>query len=240
MVASCGSFESDVEMICDVEARTNKEVGSLDKVDESQLATILVSYIEEHVKTDEGRAVLTALKAAKSDPDATSKVIREAAKKAGVNNCAAVATFRKAAEHSLARKELQAICAPRGKLRDELRILAKPTDRIAAMDVYLSKNLESAQAKALYAKLRDNKLEPAARVAAAKKAGHSSCAYADDIQLIATTAHKEGLLLVNAADEDLRDLAGGQKRLQQACKLGLDKACRQLAIVNALLAAKPK
>jgi hypothetical protein len=111
---------------------------------------------------------------------------------------------------------------------------------------YYDAHLESEAGKKLWAALSDDTKTIAERKKAVDEATDdkglsvASCAYLDDLARARTEKaeelHTKGVSLANA-EGDARDLKGALAKFEQACKLGHEKACRQVPLTKALLSS---
>lgn len=250
LACGCGSFEDDMQMICDVDNRTRAEVGDLGSATPAQRNTIYFSFIDENAKSADGKALGAALRKASRDPDAMRSTLGEATAKAGVTSCPAAEYLPANAMSFVFERDVALICRdPKDALLERLRGEHDFAKRVELRAGFYDENLKSEQGKKLWATLRDgNKpLDERSKIAtlAMQEAGTlgAECSYLEDAkranQANADELHDKAVTLANAEGEG-RDLAGAAELFDQACNLGHEQACREAVVTRARVSAEPK
>lgn len=171
MVTACGSFEEDMKMICDAEKGAEAVIGDTSKIDPSQFFTIYAAYIGENAKTDEGKALLASITKKGQAIEDRIKLVEEASKKAGLNDCAFVGVLRRHGELSAFRDEVKAMCdSPQGELAKRLAEIPDSQKQVQAREAYFDANLKTEKGQKLWAVLRDASKSVEERARAAKEA----------------------------------------------------------------------
>ena len=250
LMASCASFESDMQKMCNVDAidEENDLVGN--KFDPRSRISIYIAYAHEEFRSADGKALLEKF-VAKPKPGAAQRLalVRAAAKKAGVPSCAILSVFeevvqseKKARELENKKSQLTEICEPSAELVNKLGTVSA-AEGLKLMDKHYSETMTSNEAKSLYRKLSNNKLEPKARHKLALAAMRSvdsritECVYTQHLVTVATELLQKGEAIMELSGND-RDVARAKKAMDEACEMGLQKACRQAVGLSALLPAK--
>ncbi len=245
LLCACGSYKADVELICQVKQRVEKELGSLDKADPSQYAAIYLQFIEENIKTGQGKQLLAAIKKASKDPKELDAVMKKAAKETEVGDCPSIKVFRSSAEEIAFKKDVRLICNPQVELLDKTRGVHDVSKRLGIMDTYLEKHVSTDKGKKFFAQLRDKKISVDQRLKLAHRVTdelvlEKDCRYMLDVKDAAKEQaekdHREALKYFNAKGKD-RDLERAKALFAAACKGGIEKACREEVVTNALIAA---